>query len=187
MVYSFIDRPDCLMVQEFVTMRNERRFFVIDGQVVTNSPVAIHLTPLDRDRLQQQTGHPVDELHFETPQSREPRHDPVLSSKMENFAAMVAEKSDMRHMIVDVAELEYGHIEVIEFNPCQPGGYGLYACDPYAIAAASRAFLPADLAAEVARRKAEDDPASAALGGDAPGDAYDDEPLLDEDIWLDGP
>jgi hypothetical protein len=65
----------------------------------------------------------------------------------------------MENIIVDVAELEDGRIEVIEFNPCQPGMFGLFACDPYAIAQASRFFLPEDLGREVTRRQMEKDPA----------------------------
>jgi hypothetical protein len=40
MIWSFIDKPDCLMVQEFVQMRNERRFVVFGGEIVAQSPVA---------------------------------------------------------------------------------------------------------------------------------------------------
>ena len=159
MIWSFIDRPKSLMVQEFVTMRNERRFVVIGGEIVTQSPVAFHLTPLDRGRLPEQTGQAVEDLHFEVPTSHTPVVNGPLSRKMESFVACVAEISEMENIIVDVAELEDGRIEVIEFNPCQPGMFGLFACDPYAIAQASRFFLPEDLGREVTRRQMEKDPA----------------------------
>jgi hypothetical protein len=78
---------------------------------------------------------------------------------MEIFAATVAWKSKFRDMVIDVAELEDGRIEMIEFNPAWPGGFGLYACDSYGIAFRSRVLLPEDMLAEVDRRKAMNDPA----------------------------
>jgi hypothetical protein len=158
MIYSLIDRPNSIIVQDFVKMTHERRFVVIGGKIVTCSPVATHLTPLDRDRLREDTGHDVEDLHFETPASRTPDIDGVLAHKMENFVEMVIDASDMEHMIVDVAMLEDGRIEVIEFNPCAPGMFGLFACDPYAIAEACHHFMPEDLTVEKSATEAEHDP-----------------------------
>lgn len=155
MVYSFIERPDCLMVQEHVAMRNERRLVFVDGTLVTHSPVAFHLTPLDRSRLAAETGRPAEELHFTDPESRTPVWNAELSRRMVRFANEVAARSRLRTMTIDVAELANGCLEVIEFNPGWPGTFGLFACDPYAIAEASNALLAADLAEEVQLQEAE--------------------------------
>jgi len=181
MIWSFIDKPNALMVQEFVEMRNERRFVVIGGEIVTHSAVAFHLTPIDRSRLAAETGHAVEDLHFTTPTSRTPVLDWMLTRKMENFVATVAEKSAMENVIIDVAELQDGSIEVIEFNPCQPGMFGLFACDPHAVAQASRHFLPEDLAREVDRRQAEKDPAPVPEDGKSLGEVVSQESEPDPD------
>ncbi|MBW3243401.1 ATP-grasp domain-containing protein [Epibacterium sp. DP7N7-1] len=187
LIWSFIDIPRSLMVQEFVEMRNERRFVVIGGEIVTQSAVAFHLTPLDRSRLAAETGQAVEDLHFTTPTCKTPHLDAMLSRKMENFVATVAQKSEMDNAIIDVAELTDGRIEVIEFNPCQPGMFGLFACDPHAIALASRHFLPEDLAHEVDRRKADKDPAPVPADGKSLHDIIvkENAPELEEDHYSD--
>lgn len=159
LIYSIVDRPGCLMVQDFVQMRHERRFVMINGSLITSSPVAIHLTPLHRDLLKTVTGHSVEDLHFETPSHRTPIPDPGLSRRMERFVEEVARRSAMKNAIIDVAELADGRIEVIEFNPCQPGMFGLFACDPFAIAEATWRLLPEEVAVSVRSRKANSDPA----------------------------
>lgn len=158
-IWSFVDREDCLLVQDFVKMRHERRFVVIAGEIVTHSPVAFHLTPIDRARLFEDTGHPVSDLHFETPEFGTPLVDAALSRRMEAFVTEVVARSDMKDTVIDVAELEDGRIEVIEFNPVSPGGFGLFACDPYAIAEASAQLLPDDVINEAAWRWQEGEPA----------------------------
>lgn len=155
MVYSFIESPDCLMVQEHVEMRNERRLVFVGGTLATHSPVAFHLTPLDRSRLVAETGRPAEELHFTDPESRTPVWNAELSRRMVRFAKEVAARSRLRTMTIDVAELADGSLEVIEFNPGWPGTFGLFACDPYAIAAASSALLPTDLTGEVQPQEAD--------------------------------
>ncbi|MCW3782986.1 hypothetical protein [Defluviimonas salinarum] len=158
MVWSFIDKPDSLLVQEYVAMRNERRFVVIDRKIVTHSPVAWHLTPLSRAHAIEGAGLPIDDLHYDSPRVTTARFDPHLTRRMIAHVERVAAGMSRPHAIVDVAELCDKRIETIEFNPCQPGMFGLYACDPRAIAEASQALLPDDLLREVERRRAEEDP-----------------------------
>ncbi|MFX4300207.1 hypothetical protein [Pseudosulfitobacter pseudonitzschiae] len=137
-VWSFIDRPDCLMVQEHVEMSWERRFLVMNGKVMTHSPVAWHLTPMSRYACRDETGFDIDDLHYKTPGVREARFSPTGSARMLRFAQQVADTSDEPHLCIDLAiigdDLDRDPIEVIEFNPMQPGAVGLYACDPRAVA-----------------------------------------------------
>src|SRR5690606_38164588 len=47
MAYSFIDGGPKLVVQEFIPMKYEHRFFVVDRRIATDSPVQTRLTPID--------------------------------------------------------------------------------------------------------------------------------------------
>lgn len=143
MAYSFIDRPEALMVQEFVEMKWEHRFVVIGGKIVTHSPALSSLTPQARTQGIELTGgrrifgDDVGDLHFATPSlAEECVHDPDLTRRMIDHVEHVIAWSAFADMIVDVCELHDGRIETIEFNPMIPGGFGLYACDPLAIARA---------------------------------------------------
>lgn len=171
LAYTFIDNPESLMVQEFVTMRHEHRFVVIGGEIVAHSPVLITLTPQDRiDGIELSDGsrvfgEEVGDLHFETPSSEKPPiHDPELTRRMIAHVEAMVEKSRHPDSVVDVCELEDGRIEAIEFNPMVPGGFGLYACDPVAIARACEDLtqradpLKVKLGAFVAMQSVEDGP-----------------------------
>ena len=143
MVYSLIDRPDSLLVQEAVDMRHEHRFVVIDGEIVTHSPVQTTLTPHSRGEIfttrggKLVPGHAIETLHFSTPSSGSPPiQDLDLTRKMIAHVECLLEKTDRPDLIVDVCELPDGRIETIEFNPMVPGGFGLYGCDPVKIARA---------------------------------------------------
>lgn len=130
--YSFIDRPPCLMVQELVEMRYERRFVVIDRKIVTQSPIAAHLTPLD---------YSVGNLHYDTPRAPKPAlRSPELTQDMTDFVGSIAESMVRDHAVIDVAEID-GSIGIVEFNAARIGQFGLYACDPHAIARAVKNLL----------------------------------------------
>ena len=159
MVWSFMDKPGSLMVQEFLPMRDERRFAIIDRVIVSVSPVAHHLTPLDRGRYLE-AGRRVEDMHFANPGQRASRHDPAQAQAMRDFVEQVVKRSEFDHMILDVAMTDRG-IEVIEYNPMVPGQFGVFAMDVQAIANASIALLPDDLAIEVLRRREASDPWSA--------------------------
>ena len=147
MVYSFIDRPTCLMVQEAVPMRMERRFVIMGRAIATQSAVAHHLTPLAREALHA-LGAPPEHWHFETPKSRVPFRDDAALEQMIDLASRTAREMRAEHMIIDVAMVG-GRAELIEFNPCQPGHFGLYACDPNRIAAGSQAMMSDGLRQEI--------------------------------------
>lgn len=137
--YSFIDRPPCIMVQELVDMKYERRFVVIDREIITQSPVAVHLTPLNTEVLS---------MHYPTPTHRGPAiRSSELTLQMTDFVERVAAEMVPDHAIIDVALIN-GKIGVIEFNAARIGQFGLYACDPYAIARAVKVLLAKTIEAE---------------------------------------
>lgn len=148
---SFMDRPPCLMVQEFTPMSHERRFVVIGRQIVTSSPVAWHLTPLSRYEMARQGE--VNHLHAPSPKSSSLISDPGLYNQMRDLVERVIGQTQEPHLIVDVARLDDGRIELIEFNGCAPGLFGLYACDPYAIARDMLQLAPEALRQEVLHRQ----------------------------------
>lgn len=129
-----------LIVQERLTMTHERRFLFVGGLLVTSSPVAWHLTPLDRERLRATDG-------FRTPRDpwedveREPDDAPLETA----WAAFDASPLDT--ICVDVARVDAGTDDercvTVEFNPLEIGRTGLYACDPRALARATRRMPPA--------------------------------------------
>lgn len=130
--YSFIDRPPCVMVQELVDMKYERRFVVIDRQIVTQSPIAVHLTPLD---------YSVINLHYGTPLAlTKPVRAPGLTQEMTDFVEGIAKTMKPDHAIIDVALIN-GEIGIVEFNAARIGQFGLYACDPYGIARAVKGLI----------------------------------------------
>ena len=149
MVWSFVDKPDCLMVQEAVKMSYERRLLVMNGKVVTQSPIAFHLTPLSRFSVYDETGFNVEDLHYDTPHSREARYSPEGTYRMMAFAQDIADRSCFEHFCLDLAILgdnpAKDPIEIIEYNPMQPGAVGLFGCSPYKIAAAIREALSPEL------------------------------------------
>lgn len=147
MIYSFIDRGPCLLVQEAVPMRYERRFLVLNRELVTQSAVGTHLTPLSR-LIEPGPGQAFEDLHLLTPNAREMVHLPGLTERMQHMARRIAETSGFDHLCVDLCLIgedpERGLIEPIEYNPMQPGMLGLYGCDPYRIAEGVRAHLDAN-------------------------------------------
>lgn len=132
MAFSFIDRPPCLMVQELVEMRFERRYVVIGQRVVTSSPVAVHLTPLDT--------HWAREASFRTPASTEASTESGQIMAMDRFAARMACELAEPHCCLDIAVVN-GSPVIIELNPMHIGQFGLFACDVRKIASASRDLI----------------------------------------------
>jgi hypothetical protein len=177
MVYSFIDRGPCLLVQEAVPMRYERRFLIMNREVVTQSAVGSHLTPMSRFR-EPAPGQDFEDLHLLTPGSRTLSHLPGLTARMTEVAREIAETSGFEHVCVDLCLIgedpERGVIEPIEYNPMQPGMVGLFGCDPYRIAAgvARHLELNPQIGADTAREAPEETPS----GG---------EPELEDETWFD--
>lgn len=124
MAYTYIDGGPAIMVQELATVRYEHRFFVIERRVVTSTPNAAHLTPLDYPQT----------YDFETPHD----HQPSLFSAR-GFLLPVAEDI-ARNMaspdaVIDCALIN-GEPACVEINPMAVGGVGLFACDVRALASA---------------------------------------------------
>lgn len=163
MIYSFCDRPPCLLVQERVAMRFERRFLFMDGELLTQSPVGSHLTPMSRI-WEPGPGQRFEDLHLRTPGSREIIHSPGLTERMTTRALEIAAASDHQTFCMDLCLIgedpERGRIEPIEWNPFQPGQLGLYGCDPRRIAegVARHLELNPQIWAGPSRKKAEQDP-----------------------------
>jgi hypothetical protein len=147
MVYSFCDRPACLLVQERVDMRFERRFLFLDGEMLTQSAVGSHLTPMSR-AWEAGPGVDFEALHLETPGSRRPIHNPALTARMTERALEIAAASEQVTFCMDLCligeDAVRGRIEPIEWNPFQPGQLGLYGCDPRRIAEGVRDHLAAN-------------------------------------------
>lgn len=127
MAFSFIDLPPCLMVQEFVDMAYERRFVCIARQIITHSPIAVHLTPIDT-----LYGY----AHFLRPTDSRPWiWDQKLVQRMYETADNIAQTMESPHAIIDLAESS-GAIIAVEFNPMRIGQFGLYSCNVREIARA---------------------------------------------------
>lgn len=124
MAYSYIDGGPKVMVQELAKIRYEHRFFVIDRRIVTSSPNAAHLTPLDHPQV----------FDFETPHDHQPSHFAArgfLLPVAEDIARNMAEPD----AVIDCAIIN-GQPACVELNPMRVGGVGLFACDVRALAAA---------------------------------------------------
>ena len=153
---SFMDRENCLMVQQAVDMRFEHRFLVMNGKVITHSPVALHLTPLSRSRITEQTGHDIGDMHYSHPESHDPYYSPQTTDRMIVEAQRIATLSKVPHLCIDLCILGpriEGPVEVIEFNPMQPGAVGLYACDPIQVAEAVWRTMDPELRDLVEKRR----------------------------------
>lgn len=126
MAYSFIDGGPKLMVQEMVPMEFEHRFFVINRQVVTDSPNAVHLTPLDYP-YRYSHRHPSSAIQSIRPIS----YGLAMLKVVEDIAANMATPD----AVIDLA-LVGVKVVCVEFNPFIVGGVGLFASDVRAIAQA---------------------------------------------------
>lgn len=182
MVYSFCDRPSCLLVQEQVEMRFERRFLFLDGELLTQSAVGAHLTPMSR-AWEAAPGQDFEDLHLGTPGSRRLIHNPALTERMTARALEIAAISDHRTFCMDLCligeDAERGTIEPIEWNPFQPGQTGLYGCDPRRIAEGIRTHLEANPALYCAGPGDGTTPASSLLQEDG---KHEDPEWMDFDV-----
>ena len=119
MAYSFMDGGPAMMVQQLIEPTYETRFFCIGRQIVTESPIGPHLTPIDFPRV----SHPV----------------PVADA-LRVVAKAIAADMRVPHASIDCALID-GKPGVVELNPMILGNLGLYACDVRALARASRALI----------------------------------------------
>ena len=135
MIWSFIDCGKILMVQPLVTMEYEQRFFVVDGEVVTWSPVGWNLTPLDTHSLKHELGY-----LYKSPRDKGPVERPEIEKILLGFAKKVAKECKHFSIVIDCAFID-GKPGIIEYNDGLIGQFGLYACDPRLIAKASRKII----------------------------------------------
>lgn len=137
MAYSFMDGGPDLMVQEYVEMRYEHRFFVIGRKIITSSPVMISLTPLD---------HPLSYgACYRTPDSRVAEWRRDVEDAQSELAGKMAYAMVPEHAVIDIA-MVWNSAAVIEMNPMVLGQAGLYASSVEELAHASdvliRDFVP---------------------------------------------
>lgn len=137
MAYSFIDDGPELIVQEHIKMTYEHRFFVIDREIVTDSPVQTPLTPLDYPLPTGSVSH--------TPNAEMLEINPQIYNELRLIAEKVASEMDYPHAAVDCAITETSDGRptacLIEMNPMQLGQLGLFACDVRALAKASHKLI----------------------------------------------
>jgi glutathione synthase/RimK-type ligase-like ATP-grasp enzyme len=132
MAYSFIDRDECLLIQEYKPMTYERRFFVVNREVVTHSPVANHLTPLDLI-----SDDDVINQHYYSPNNQDYYYDNKTTEQFLEVAQDITQKMDDPHATFDLSLTKEG-VTIIEFNPLKIGMIGLFAMDPRKIAESSK-------------------------------------------------
>lgn len=138
-------QSDSLLVQQYVPMRYEYRFFVIDGRVVTGAGCIEEHTPFDIPA--DQAGGFDTRVREHRGQDSDVVDDPELVSTLVNFAVAVAsdldaeaDEDELNAYTLDVALGPDDKPLVVELNPIDVAGF--YACDPYAIASHFRqAFL----------------------------------------------
>lgn len=125
-IWSVIDRPPCIMVQPLCDVRWEMRFVSVGRKIVTSSPIAWHLTPISRL---------LPFFLYENPRAELPELRETEAREMAGLAVKVARECQPENVIIDCAMID-GQPGVVEFNPFSIGNFGLYACDPVAIAKA---------------------------------------------------
>lgn len=147
MVYSFCDiEIPCLMVQEAVDFTHEYRCVIVNGKVVTGSPVVFAATPMARMSL---NGENAEGLLFRSPAdpfSAGQYAGPVVT-QMKRIANEMAADLKMVSGTIDLGLIggDSKKIEPIEINSGYPGRYGLYFADPVKIAKASVEIVPEHL------------------------------------------
>lgn len=127
--YSFIDGGPMLMVQDLCEITYEWRFFCVGRRIVTHSPNAAHLTPLDFMR----TGGA-----YRTPADKAPSA-PIgtLAGRLLPVAERIAAAMLTEDAVIDCALIN-GEPGCVELNPLIVGGVGLFACDVRRLAVAVR-------------------------------------------------
>lgn len=144
MAFSHLDYPHpTLMVQERVAMTCEYRCAVVAGRVVTSSPVVVSATP-NLAHSHQLRGYDPCSILYRSPMNAlgDFEADGDLTAQMRGMAAEIASECELVSGTIDIALIDGERIEPIEMNIGYPGGYGLFFCDPYAIARAARSIVP---------------------------------------------
>ncbi len=121
LAYSFMDTPNCLMVQPRVRMTREYRIFVVDGEAVTGAGNVTSHTP-------EANISPFNPLVSDRPAKDVCDHDEEVVQTYLAFAAMVIPKLPVSSLVLDVGMIE-GAPGVVEINPLHLGQVGLFGCD----------------------------------------------------------
>ncbi|WIE81341.1 ATP-grasp domain-containing protein [Curtobacterium sp. MCSS17_016] len=136
-------RVNAFLVQGFVSMRFEYRFFIVDGLPVTGAGCIVAHTPANHRWEAFDTR--VQEYRFDP--TSPVIEDDALVRRLTSFAVKVAnqwkrERPDLGTAVIDVALDEQDEPLVVEFNGILNAG--LYASDPRAVtvALASNPALP---------------------------------------------
>lgn len=146
MAYSFIDSSIPLMIQELVDFTYEHRFFCVDGEVLTHSPSAYSLTPLD---------YPTPS-NFAWRKQASPSGEAWFGfSKQLSLAEKVASQMNEGTAVIDIGEAR-GAPAVVEFNPLRLGQIGLFACNVRKLAEAIYAKAMETQRAETGRGSVHD-------------------------------
>lgn len=135
--YTFIDGPK-LIVQEAVKFRGEWRFVIIDNRVVAFSPNHPKLTPL-ANRFD------FSEVYWESPHDDFADRKKLAQLEYTKLWMFAIEMSKhFKNTVLDVGFVDDNPV-IIELNPLEIGGFGLFACDPYLIAEAAWVLFPEEL------------------------------------------
>ncbi len=121
LAYSFMDTPNCLMVQPCVQMTREYRIFVVDGEAVTGAGNVTSHTP-DANIS------PFNPIISARPSEDVCAHDVEVVETYLAFADEVIPKMPVSTFVLDVAMIE-GAPGVVEINPLHLGQVGLFGCD----------------------------------------------------------
>lgn len=142
LAYSFMESPNCLMVQPRVRMSHEYRIFVVGGTAVTGAGNVTSHTP--DDNVAQ-----FNPLVSERPGDDRCRADDALVQGYLTFASKVVPRMPVSTFVLDVALID-GAVGIVEINPLHLGQVGLFGCDVRRLARAvleSCALLDAGVAA----------------------------------------
>lgn len=120
-------RPNAWLVQEYVEMRHERRFFVVDDTVVTSAGCIEEFTPIYNTGLAHDTK--TREVRGSNEYPKE-NYDVLTVQKelAEKVAAELRYSGMRRDYVVDIALRKDGSALVVEFNSLWNSG--LYASSP---------------------------------------------------------
>lgn len=118
MEYSFIDGGPKIMVQEFIELEQEQRFFVINSKIITWAKCEPTSTPLDY------------------------LPDACIDLRLLNLAQKYVSESDEENYVLDTGINKSTELAcVVELNPMALGQVGLFDCNVHALVKASEHLL----------------------------------------------
>lgn len=121
LAYSFMDTPNCLLVQPRVQMNREYRIFVVDGEAVTGAGNVTSHTPVNNIAT-------FNPLVSARPSEDCCDHDEEIVQAYLKFSNEVIPKIPISSFVLDVAMIESAP-GIVEINPLHLGQVGLFGCD----------------------------------------------------------